>query len=408
MSNYDKLPLIFEKIGMEKVYFNDIDYVIKELLSSACRKIKIAVAWFTNQALFDCLVRNLNKNIEVKILIADDILNRNEFGLDFGELVKLGADVRFANSNEGTMHNKFCVIDDKVITGSYNWTYHANKNNENIIIINETNIVDCYCEQFESLFNVAAPIKMPYEHLKWTDVKEGDFSELRRNIFRDVVAKNDMNTELKRVKLKNLNNAYINGNSEELAKASMLPIEEHYRTITDVLTSRPHDFAFKLWEESKVGKPLDNVDGHIKLCKWIFLPYEIKEENHKQYVKGTLKTYSSRQIMIGRGLDLKVYDEKFVDVIKEFDNKTQGYNWYKDIPENLLCIEYAKIFFHKFPTPLYNNSQDKTWRNGTSRLLDGIDIFGIAKKVDGNNIVFYDGWNPQERGENIQNKFFSR
>ena len=62
----------------------------------------------------------------------------------------------------------------------------------------------------------------PYEHLKWTDVKEGDFSELRRNIFRDVIAKNDENRELKRIKLINLDNAYKSGDAKELANVSSL------------------------------------------------------------------------------------------------------------------------------------------------------------------------------------------
>jgi phosphatidylserine/phosphatidylglycerophosphate/cardiolipin synthase-like enzyme len=87
------------------------------------------------------------------------------FGLDFGLLAQNGADVRLANQKNGTMHNKFCVIDDKVITGSYNWTYHANLNNENIVVIDESDIVNGFCIQFDNLFNTSIPIDLPYEHL---------------------------------------------------------------------------------------------------------------------------------------------------------------------------------------------------------------------------------------------------
>lgn len=394
---------------MEKAYFENIESIIQQLISAAQHKITVAVAWFTNQVLYDELIRALKREVSVKILMLDDLLNRNEFGLDFGLLAQNGADVRFANSKSGTMHNKFCVIDDKVITGSYNWTYHANKNHENIIIVDEPGVVDSYCEQFEKLFNEGTPISIPYEHLKWTDVKEGDFTEYRRNIFRDVMAKNDENKDIRRAKLISLNDAYKSGKPEELAKASSLPTEENLRTITDVLTSCTHDFELKLWEENRIGKPKDNVDGHYRLSKWIFLPYEIVEgTNHREYIKGKLKTYSSRHNIWAGGHDLEIYDKQFVEVIKRYDNDKRGYHWYKDIPDKLLCIEHAQMFFYKFPSPMYNTSQPRTWPNTTPREISAIDVFGIAKEVNGDKVVFYDGWNPEERGQKIQNKFFSK
>ena len=256
-------------------YFEEIEKQIINKISSSQSSVFVAVAWFTNQLLFDSLTDAIKNNVAVKVLILDDILNRNEFGLDFGVLSKLGADVRFARSDSGTMHNKFCIIDNMVITGSYNWTYHANKNDENILITDEESVVDRYREEFDRLFGAATPIPLPYEHLKWTDVKEGDFSELRRNIFRDVIAKNDENCELKRIKLINLDHAYKSGDAGELAKVSSLATEQHLRTITDVLTSRSQDFAYKLWEENIVGEPFDNVDGHAYVGKWWFIPYGI-------------------------------------------------------------------------------------------------------------------------------------
>lgn len=36
------------------------------------------------------------------------------------------------------MHNKFCVIDGKtVINGSYNWTYSATSNEENVNVVTD-------------------------------------------------------------------------------------------------------------------------------------------------------------------------------------------------------------------------------------------------------------------------------
>lgn len=389
-------------------YFEEIEKQIISKISSSKSNIFVAVAWFTNQLLFDSLTDAIKNNVAVKVLILDDILNRNEFGLDFGALLKLGAEVRFAKSNEGTMHNKFCIIDDLVITGSYNWTYHANKNGENILMTDEESVVSSYKEEFDRLFGGASPIAQPYEHLKWTDVKEGDFSELRRSIFRDVIAKNDENRELKRIKLINLDHAYRSGDAEALAKASSLVTEQHLRTITDVLTSRSQDFTYKLWEENIVGKPFNDVDGHAYVGKWWFIPYGIKEDKyHREYIEGTLKTNASRNEIMAKGLNLIIYDEQFViDIKKILCSKTLSMTTRKSIPDSMLRIDLAKMFYYKFPTLMFNKSQPRTWKNNLPRFISAINLLGIVKEVDGNNIVLYEGWEPQKRGEKIMKEFF--
>ena len=393
---------------MTKICFENIENELSATISIAEKRIFVAVAWFTNSRLLDGLALVLEKNVEVKILILDDILNRNEFGLDFGILTKLGADVRFAKTSLGTMHNKFCIIDDLVITGSYNWTYHANKNNENILMTDEESIIKAYREEFERLFDDAIPIPQPYEHLKWTDVKEGDFFELRRNIFRDVIAKNDENCELKRIKLINLDHAYKSGDAKELAKASSLVTKQHLRTIIDVLTSRCQDFTYRLWEENIVGKPLENVDGYLYISKWWFVPSGIKEnECHCEYVEGDLKTDLSRNDEFVRGFNLRVYDEQFIaDIKRVLNSRPLSDETLKFIPDSMLRIDLAKMFYYQFPSPMYNKSETRTWPNNMSRKISAINLFGIAKEVNGRNVVFPEGWDPQKRGEKIMKQLF--
>lgn len=395
---------------MLSVYFENIEKIIIQQIATSKKKIFVAVAWFTNHVLFEELILAKKRNIEVKILILDDILNRNEFGLNFGLLAINGADIRLANSNEGTMHNKFCIIDEKVITGSYNWTYHANKNHENIVITDEPIVVKNYYNQFDVIFSAAAPIILPYEHLQWTSIKEGDFSELLRNIFREIVAQDDINKDLRQTKLKKLNKAYLSGNAEELKLASQLPITRNFKTITEVLISRYHDFAFKLWEENSSGKPLAlyNIDGYIHLGKWIYLPLEIENENGCEYIKGELKTYGTRGDFFAGGLNLSIFDKDFVATIKHFvDGNTRSLELYQLIPENILCIEKAQLFFYKFPSPMLNNNQPRQYRNNSPRLICGINVFGIAKDSDGEIIKFYEGWDPHKKGLEIQKKLFT-
>lgn len=399
---------------MIQSYFQDIENIITNKLNTAKESIFVAVAWFTNQRLFDCLVNACHRSVNVRVLILNDILNRNEFGLNFGILVNAGAEVRFANTaNNATMHNKFCIIDDIVITGSYNWTYHANINSENVVLIDEPAITNSFLQQFNSLFNTSEPIKIPYEHLKWTDIKEGDFSELRRNILKDVIAKNEVDKELIKEKLINLNRAYKSGNDEELLKASQLPTKQKVRTLEDVLISNSQNFAFKLWKENEFGEQINNVFGYKEIVEWSYEIYDLSPD----YIHGILKAgklyfLSSTGQKVhnhAKGFDMKIYDKDFISTIKSFvGNKPISYETIEKIPESVIRINKAQMFFYKFPSPLYNKNQNRTWPNGMPRKIPAINVFGIVKEVIDEKIVFYEGWDPYERGKKIAEKFFEK
>ncbi len=50
------------------------------------------------------------------------------------------------------MHHKFAIIDyQTVITGSYNWTKQARRNEENIVVIRDIDQAEAFVEKFESL-----------------------------------------------------------------------------------------------------------------------------------------------------------------------------------------------------------------------------------------------------------------
>ena len=59
------------------------------------------------------------------------------------------------------MHNKYCVIDDKiVITGSFNWSFQAaNYNFENIVVIESPEIAEKFKKQFFNIKKHAIPLQ---------------------------------------------------------------------------------------------------------------------------------------------------------------------------------------------------------------------------------------------------------
>ena len=63
----------------------------------------------------------------------------------------------YLSSVDNPMHNKYCIIDGKIlINGSYNWTYFAEtKNEENIIIFeNCIELVNSFQSDFERLRSI--------------------------------------------------------------------------------------------------------------------------------------------------------------------------------------------------------------------------------------------------------------
>lgn len=213
---------------------------------------------------------------------------------------------------------------------------------------------------------------------------------------------------MNKVNIESIENELSKRDSKELANASSLATEQHLRTITDVLTSRNQDFTYKLWEENKIGKPQDHVDGYNHIGNWFYIPYGLNvDKYHREYIEGMLKTKAGRdEIFIG-GLILDIYDSEYVGNIKRILGPKQLSDETRVlIPDSMLRIDKAKMFFYKFPSPMFNKSQPKTCKNSMPRTRLAINLLGIVKEVNGDNVVFYDGWDPQKRGEKIMKEFF--
>lgn len=137
-----------------KAYFENIHEVIIKELAKAQQEILVAVAWFTDQELYQSICDRLKKGVSVSIVLVEDDINCGDYGLNFNYLKNLGASVNFipTQGKQGTlMHHKFCIIDNNtVITGSYNWSKRARSNNENITVIKDDLTI---AQQYLNVFN---------------------------------------------------------------------------------------------------------------------------------------------------------------------------------------------------------------------------------------------------------------
>lgn len=104
------------------------------------------------------------RGIKVNILFFDDKINNYKL---FETLYKNGGKIKKTTS---MMHNKFCLIDEKiVINGSYNWTKKSKHNNENIQIIQSQELYSKFYSEFLKLSKNAEDISI---HLGIQDIEK--------------------------------------------------------------------------------------------------------------------------------------------------------------------------------------------------------------------------------------------
>lgn len=140
---------------MVEVYFENIHTEIIRHISESKKELKICVAWFTDVDIYNSILAIQKKGVSVNVIVANHEFNKKS-KVDYKELIQNKGYVGYIgnvndSSTDKLMHNKFCIIDNyKVITGSYNWTLKARKNDENIIIIqNQPAVINKFVEKYD-------------------------------------------------------------------------------------------------------------------------------------------------------------------------------------------------------------------------------------------------------------------
>lgn len=97
-----------------------------------------------------------SKRIPVRV-ITDRRQSKGQYSV-VSTMIKAGVDVRIGKQR-GIMHNKFCLVDGKMVqTGSFNYTDGAStKNNENQIYLSNPGVVAQYRSRFDALWAEATP-----------------------------------------------------------------------------------------------------------------------------------------------------------------------------------------------------------------------------------------------------------
>lgn len=125
----------------------EIEIELKKLLTSTEDNVKICVAWINMSLFNDVFQKLITKGVTIEIICNDDSTNKK-----YANPVPDGVNIYFYKPlKRGINHNKFMIIDNKILcNGSYNWSKNAANNLENIIVIeNDIDLIAGFNKMFE-------------------------------------------------------------------------------------------------------------------------------------------------------------------------------------------------------------------------------------------------------------------
>jgi len=123
-------------------------------INRAQSTIDIAIYSFTGDAIRDALIDARDRGVQIRIIA--DTSQANGQGSEIATLEGLGFQLkRTAGVSGGIMHNKFMIIDGKMLlTGSYNWSASAEDSNfENAIFLQGSTVIQNYALEFDHIWN---------------------------------------------------------------------------------------------------------------------------------------------------------------------------------------------------------------------------------------------------------------
>lgn len=140
---------------MLRASFQNIQATIIDNIQNATEDIRIAIAWFTNKELLGELIEKINTGVKCTVLVSDDIINKR---LKIEAIESHGGELKIIPTiGNRFLHEKFAIFDNKIlITGSYNYTYNAEFNNfESIIITDDIKLIQQYSIRFKNIYTSA-------------------------------------------------------------------------------------------------------------------------------------------------------------------------------------------------------------------------------------------------------------
>ena len=132
---------------------DNIENIIVERIKKAKTSIRFMAFSFTSAPIAEAMIKKFKEGVAVS-----GVFEKKASDTKDSQFIKMkveGIPVRL-DSNKHAMHHKVIIIDDyRLITGSYNFSRNASRNNdENCIMIDNAAISTLYIKEFENIFKI--------------------------------------------------------------------------------------------------------------------------------------------------------------------------------------------------------------------------------------------------------------
>jgi phosphatidylserine/phosphatidylglycerophosphate/cardiolipin synthase-like enzyme len=130
---------------------------ISGMIRQANKSLDLCVFTITDDRLTEAVLDAAKRKLRIRLIT--DNLKSEDLGSDIERIAAAGVPVKLDRS-PFHMHHKFAIFDGVfVMTGSYNWTRNAAKENqENLVVTHDPLIVRPFSEEFERLWAELADI----------------------------------------------------------------------------------------------------------------------------------------------------------------------------------------------------------------------------------------------------------
>ncbi|MCY3743903.1 MAG: phospholipase D-like domain-containing protein [Candidatus Poribacteria bacterium] len=171
--------------GAWEVYFSEVNAAgssyslerrLVDKLGAATMRVDAALYDLDAVPVADAFIKAHNRGVAVRIFTEADNINESEIE----RLQEVGIPVADDGDNDGLMHHKFIVIDERYVwTGSYNITHNgAYKNNNNVILIDSVQLAYNFTQEFRELFLDAQLGKSSGAFIAYPRVELSDGTEI--------------------------------------------------------------------------------------------------------------------------------------------------------------------------------------------------------------------------------------
>lgn len=124
-------------------------------LQEATRSIDGALYRFNHPGLARAIEESAERGVRVRLLVDGNKYKESRTTQELLSGTIIPYRLAFGRNGRGSkMHHKFVILDQRtVLTGSYNWTFESeDENQENLVILADPYSVEAYTHEFEALW----------------------------------------------------------------------------------------------------------------------------------------------------------------------------------------------------------------------------------------------------------------